>query len=72
MREAVVHGRVSGNLCAGDRVEIKNGSEVIGDITTSRIAIEDGAHFKGQIEIDRTKTATAPESIGRSVVTFGS
>lgn len=61
-REAVVHGKVSGNICAGDRVEIKKGSEVIGDIATARISIEDGAHFKGRIEIDPAKQAAAERS----------
>jgi len=70
VREALIQGKLSGNICAGERVEIKKGSEVIGDITTARIAIEDGAHFKGAIEIDRTKSSAVPDD-GRSVVSFG-
>ena len=38
---------------AKDRIEIKKDGSVIGDLTTSRIMIEDGAYFKGSIEIDR-------------------
>ena len=52
-REVVIHGEVGGNLRVRDRVEIKKDSAVIGDITTARISIEDGAYFKGRIEIDR-------------------
>jgi cytoskeletal protein CcmA (bactofilin family) len=70
-REVVVCGKVTGNLRAQDRVEIKKDGSVVGDITTARISIEDGAHFKGRIEIDR---ANAPASadladVGYPVVT---
>ena len=52
-REVVVYGSIKGNLHARDRVEIKKDGAVVGDITTARIFIEDGAYFKGSIEIDR-------------------
>ena len=53
-REVVVYGTVKGNLRARDRIEIKKDGSVVGDLTTARIMIEDGAYFKGSIEIDRT------------------
>src|ERR1700676_1882153 len=53
-REIVVYGNVKGNLRARDRIEIKKDGSVVGDLTTARIMIEDGAYFKGSIEIDRT------------------
>src|ERR1700737_2812774 len=53
-REVVVYGTVKGNLRAKDRIEIKKDGSVNGDLTTSRIMIEDGAYFKGSVEIDRT------------------
>ena len=52
-REVVVYGNVKGNLQARDRIEIKKDGSVIGDLTTARIMIEDGAYFKGSIEIDK-------------------
>ena len=52
-REIVVYGSVKGNLRARDRIEIKKDGSVVGDLTTARIMIEDGAYFKGAIEIDR-------------------
>ena len=52
----IVYGKVVGNLHASDRVDIKKDGSVIGDISTARISIEDGAHFKGRIEIDPTKS----------------
>ncbi len=53
-REVVVYGSVKGNLRARDRIEIKKDGSVVGDLTTARIMIEDGAYFKGAIEIEKT------------------
>jgi cytoskeletal protein CcmA (bactofilin family) len=53
-REVLVLGSVTGNLRARDRIEIKKDGSVVGDLTTARIMIEDGAYFKGSIEIDKT------------------
>ncbi len=58
-REVVVYGKVVGNVHARDRVDVKTDGSVIGDISTARISIEDGAHFKGRIEIDPTKSQNA-------------
>src|ERR1700735_1838955 len=57
-REVAVFGNVKGNLRARDRIEIKKDGSVVGDLTTARIMIEDGAYFKGSIEIDKTGDAT--------------
>jgi len=62
-RELVVYGKVTGNVNASDRVEIKKDGAVIGDIQTARISIEDGAIFKGRIEIDRPGSKPAPASV---------
>jgi cytoskeletal protein CcmA (bactofilin family) len=61
-REVVVFGTVKGNLRAKDRIEIKKDGSVNGDLTTSRIMIEDGAYFKGSIEIDRSADKTGGTS----------
>jgi cytoskeletal protein CcmA (bactofilin family) len=58
-REVVVYGNVKGNLKARDRIEIKKDGSVVGDLTTARIMIEDGAYFKGSIEIDRGDSGSA-------------
>jgi cytoskeletal protein CcmA (bactofilin family) len=58
-REVVVFGAVKGNLRAKDRIEIKKDGSVNGDLTTARIMIEDGAYFKGSIEIDRSSEKEA-------------
>jgi cytoskeletal protein CcmA (bactofilin family) len=53
--EVIVYGKLKGNISARDRVEIKKDGSVIGDVTTTRVSIEDGADFKGRMEIDRPK-----------------
>jgi cytoskeletal protein CcmA (bactofilin family) len=69
-REVIVHGKVTGNLHATDRVTIKKDGQVNGDITTARIGIEDGAYFKGRIEIERTK-ATVQSDLESVAVPVG-
>ncbi len=59
--EVVVAGKVLGNVHARGRVDIKKDGSVTGDISTARISIEDGAHFKGRIEIDPTKSQAAAD-----------
>jgi cytoskeletal protein CcmA (bactofilin family) len=54
-RDVVVFGYVQGNVRATGRIEIKKDGSVIGNLTTAQIMIEDGADFKGSIEIDRSK-----------------
>src|SRR5512133_309515 len=50
-REIVVLGKVRGNLTATDRVDIRNEGSLTGDVVAQRISIEDGAYFKGGIDI---------------------
>ena len=61
-REVAVFGNVKGNLRARDRIEIKKDGSVVGDLTTARIMIEDGAYFKGSIEIDKSGDAASSSS----------
>ena len=50
-REIVVLGKVRGNMTASDRVDIRAEGSLTGDIVAQRISIEDGAYFKGGIDI---------------------
>jgi cytoskeletal protein CcmA (bactofilin family) len=52
--EVVVSGHLKGNVNAKKRVEIRKDGSVTGDLTTAQIMIEDGAYFKGSIEIERS------------------
>jgi len=58
-REIVVLGKVRGNLTASDRVDIRSDGSLTGDVVAARISIEDGAFFKGGIDIRKAGTAGA-------------
>ncbi|HVZ83688.1 MAG TPA: polymer-forming cytoskeletal protein [Terracidiphilus sp.] len=63
-REIVVLGKVKGNVSATDRVDIRAEGALTGDVAAARISIEDGAFFKGGIDIKKpegAKPAGAPE-----------
>jgi cytoskeletal protein CcmA (bactofilin family) len=66
-REIVVLGKVRGNLTASDRVDIRSDGSLTGDVVAARISIEDGAFFKGGIDIRKGgKTDAKPEEISKS------
>jgi len=54
----IVLGEVNGNVTATDKVEIRDGGSVDGDIVAPRVAIADGAHFRGSVDMQRK----APEA----------
>ncbi len=60
-RNVIIHGRVHGDVHATDRVELRKTASLAGDIATARIAIEDGAFFKGTIDIQKPEPAQKPE-----------
>jgi cytoskeletal protein CcmA (bactofilin family) len=62
-RDVVVYGYVKGNVRAKGRIEIRNQGSVIGNLTTAQIMIEDGADFKGSIEIDRSATMETDKGV---------
>ena len=51
-QNVIVSGRLTGNIVAREKVEVKADARVIGDIKSPRIAIADGASFKGNIDMD--------------------
>jgi len=76
-REIVVLGTIHGNVETTDKLEIRKDAKLLGDIKTARIVIEDGAFFKGNIDIVRAVEArpvpaaapprsqtTGPQSVG--------
>jgi cytoskeletal protein CcmA (bactofilin family) len=58
-REVTVLGSVQGNVEATDRIEIRKDAKVVGDLKMARISIEDGAYFKGAIDIVKPEPAKA-------------
>jgi cytoskeletal protein CcmA (bactofilin family) len=59
-REIVVLGKVRGNCQASDRVDIRSEGSLTGDVIAARISIEDGAFFKGGIDIRKAGAETKP------------
>jgi cytoskeletal protein CcmA (bactofilin family) len=62
-REIVVLGKVRGNLTASDRVDIRSDGSLTGDVVAARISIEDGAFFKGGIDIRKAGQKTNGEEV---------
>jgi cytoskeletal protein CcmA (bactofilin family) len=52
-REVVIFGTVHGKIDAADKIEIRSKATLIGDIRTARVMIDDGAYFKGAVDIVR-------------------
>ena len=59
-REIVVLGKVRGNCQASDRVDIRSEGSLTGDVIAARISIEDGAFFKGGIDIRKAGAEVKP------------
>jgi cytoskeletal protein CcmA (bactofilin family) len=59
-REVIILGQVQGNVETSDKVDIRKDAKLVGDITTARISIEDGALFKGSIDIKKPEPKPAP------------
>ena len=58
-KSVVVLGEVNGNVTASEKVDIRDGGSVDGDIVSPRVAIAEGAHFRGTVDMQR-KGAQAP------------
>ena len=56
----VVLGEVTGNITASEKVDIRDNGSVDGDITSPKVAIAEGAHFRGAIDMNRG--ASAPKT----------
>ncbi len=61
-REVVILGQVQGNVEAADKVDIRKDARLVGDIISARISIEDGALFKGSIDIRKPEVKSASAS----------
>jgi cytoskeletal protein CcmA (bactofilin family) len=72
-KSVIVLGEVTGNVTTSDKVDIRDGGSVDGDIISPRVAIAEGAHFRGSVDMQRkggtavqpTKTASASQPAGQ-------
>ena len=58
----VVRGKITGNISAKDKIDIKAKSELFGDIRASKLVIEEGITFVGRTEVNPNKVAPTPSS----------
>lgn len=59
-KTVVVLGEVTGNITASEKVDIRDNGSVDGDITSPKVAIAEGAHFRGAIDMNRGGVAKGP------------
>ncbi len=62
-REVVVRGSVNGNIGVSERIDIRNGGSVVGDVTAHSVSIEEGAYFKGSIDMRRSEARNSPQPV---------
>jgi cytoskeletal protein CcmA (bactofilin family) len=53
-KSVIILGEVTGNVTASEKVDIRDNGSVDGDIAAPRVAIAEGAHFRGSIDMQRT------------------
>jgi len=59
-KSVIVLGEVNGNVTASEKVDIRDGGSVDGDIVSPRVAIAEGAHFRGTVDMQRKGGQVAP------------
>ena len=67
-KTVVVLGEVSGNITASEKVDIRDNGSVDGDITSPKVAIAEGAHFRGAIDMNRGGAGAPKSDVKPSVV----
>lgn len=60
-KQVIVLGEVTGNVTASEKVDIRDNGSVDGDVTSPRVAIAEGAHFRGAIDMQRAGQGTKPK-----------
>ena len=61
-KSVIVLGEVTGNVTASDKVDIRDNGSVDGDIVSPRVAIAEGAHFRGSVDMQRKGGAAQPQA----------
>ena len=69
-KSVIILGEVTGNVTASEKVDIRDNGSVDGDITSPRVAIAEGAHFRGSI--DMQKGSAKPEGKAAAATQSGS
>lgn len=61
-KSVIVLGEVTGNISASEKVDIRDNGSVDGDIVSPRVAIAEGAHFRGSVDMQRKADKPAPQA----------
>src|SRR2546427_3503821 len=61
-KSVIVLGEVTGNVTASDKVDIRDNGSVDGDIVSPRVAIAEGAHFRGSVDMQRKGSPAQPQA----------
>jgi cytoskeletal protein CcmA (bactofilin family) len=64
-KSVIVLGEVTGNVTASDKVDIRDNGSVDGDIVAPRVAIAEGAHFRGSVDMQRKASAQPQAPVGK-------
>ena len=64
-KDVTVQGKLEGNIQASQRAELKKTAVAVGDIVTQRVAIEEGAYFKGKVDIQREGSKSEGQTAGK-------
>lgn len=59
VKNAIIGGKVIGNLTASNKIELQSGSHIEGDITTHRLVIDEGVFFEGSCKMGEIRTGTS-------------
>jgi cytoskeletal protein CcmA (bactofilin family) len=68
-REICVDGKLEGNLFGEEKVEIRASGKVIGNIEAPRVVMEDGAMFKGSVDMSKRESAKVQDNSHREALT---
>lgn len=62
-RQVVIHGSIAGNITAKEKIEIRRTGHAVGDLLAGTVAIDEGAYFKGSIDIVRDEGSEARSDV---------
>ena len=68
-KSVIVLGEVIGNVTASDKVDIRDNGSVDGDIVSPRVAIAEGAHFRGSVDMQRKAGGAQPQAVAAKPAT---
>ena len=71
-KAVIVLGEVTGNVTASDKVDIRDNGSVDGDIISPRVAIAEGAHFRGSVDMQRKGAPAQPAKPAQTAATVSS